>query len=411
RRRARPSGRVERERSQLTVAERFAAAHAKLRTVATTGTNGKTTTTSMVAAIVAASGEPAARLTTLGAWVGDDQIPAPTPTEEFLGCVERAVAIGVRTLALEVTSKALGEGIARGWPPSVAVFTNLTRDHLDWHGTPEAYLAAKAQLFMALVPGTTAVLNADDPSSELLREVIAAGVTIETFSVRGEAALAATAVELRPGATRVTLADNAFARELGGELALAISGGVHAQNALAAALAARAAGYHAGAIRAGLEGFRGVAGRFEVVGERPLVVVDYAHTPDGLVGTLTTARELCRGRVICVFGCGGDRDRGKRPQMAAVVDERADLAILTTDNPRHEDPRAIADGVLAGAPSPRARWIVELDRARAIELAIDEAAPDDVVVIAGKGHERVQEVAGRELVFSDVDVARARVQR
>jgi UDP-N-acetylmuramoyl-L-alanyl-D-glutamate--2,6-diaminopimelate ligase len=388
------------------VAERFAAAHARLRTVATTGTNGKTTTTSMVAAIVAASGEPAARLTTLGAWVGDELIPAPTPTEEFLGCVERAVAIGVRTLALEVTSKALGEGLARRWLPAVGVFTNLTRDHLDWHGTPEAYLAAKAQLFMALAPGTTAVLNADDPSSELLREVIVEGVAIDTFSVRDEATLAAASVELAPGATRVVLADGAFARELGGMLALAVSGGVHAQNALGAALAARAVGYPAAAIRAGLERFRGVAGRFEVIGQRPLVVVDYAHTPDGLVGTLTTARELCRGRVICVFGCGGDRDRGKRPLMGAVVDERADVAILTTDNPRFEDPRAIADGVLSGAASPRARWIVELDRERAIELAIAEAAPADVVVIAGKGHERTQEVAGRELAFSDVEVAR-----
>ena len=392
---------------------RFGAARARLCTVATTGTNGKTTTTSMVASIVTAAGEPAARVTTVGAWVGDELIPAPTPMEEFLGTAERAVEVGVRTLALEVTSKALAAGIARQWPPDIAVFTNLTRDHLDMHGSPEAYLAAKAQLFMALVPGKTAVLNADDASAALLREVIAAGVAIDTFSVRdGSATLAATAVEVRPGATRVVLAPSPLASELGGVLELAVSGGVHAQNALGAALAARAAGYSATAIRAGLERFTGVAGRFELVGERPLVVVDYAHTPDGLVGTLTTARELCRGgRVVCVFGCGGDRDRGKRPEMAAVVDERADVAILTTDNPRHEDPAAIAADVRAGAPVPRARWIVELDRARAIELAVSEARPDDVVVIAGKGHERIQEVAGRELPFSDVDVARVAIAR
>jgi len=396
----------------MTLDARFGAARARLCTVATTGTNGKTTTTSMVAAIVAAAGEPTARVTTVGAWVNDELIPAPTPTEEFLQTAERAVFAGVRTLALEVTSKALGDGLARRWPPDVAVFTNLTRDHLDMHGSPEAYLAAKAQLFMALVPGKTAVLNADDPSTELLRDVIAPGVAIETFSVRDRSGfLAASAVEVRPGATRVVLAASPFARELGGVIELAVSGGVHAQNALGAALAARAAGYAATAIRAGLEQFSGVPGRFEMVGERPLVVVDYAHTPDGLVGTLTTARELCRGRVVCVFGCGGDRDRGKRPQMAAVVDERADVAILTTDNPRYEDPVAIADDVRAGAPTPRARWIVELDRARAIELAIADAEPDDIIVIAGKGHERVQEIAGRELPFSDVDLARAALAR
>ncbi|HEU0030146.1 MAG TPA: UDP-N-acetylmuramoyl-L-alanyl-D-glutamate--2,6-diaminopimelate ligase [Kofleriaceae bacterium] len=394
--------------------ERFAAAHARLRTIATTGTNGKTTTTSMVAAIVAAAGERSARVTTVGAWVDDELIPAPTPTDEFLATVERAVAVGVRTLALEVTSKALAGGIAKRWQPHVGVFTNLTRDHLDYHGTPEAYLAAKAQLFMALAPGQTAVLNADDPATALLREVIAPGVAIATYSVRdADATLVARTVEVAPGQTRVRLQSSSLAAALGGELVLAISGGVHAQNALAAALAAHAAGYSPDAIRHGLERFGGVAGRFERVGERPLVVVDYAHTPDGLVGTLATARELCRapGRVICVFGCGGDRDRGKRPQMGEVVDARADLAILTTDNPRHEDPAAIAADVRAGVPAPRAQWIEELDRARAIERAIAEAGPDDVVVIAGKGHEQVQEIRGVEHPFSDVDVARAAIAR
>jgi UDP-N-acetylmuramoyl-L-alanyl-D-glutamate--2,6-diaminopimelate ligase len=223
------------------------------------------------------------------------------------------------------------------------------------------------------------------------------------------ATLAARAITVSPGATEVTLVPSTFAEELGCSLPLAVSGAVHAQNALAAALAARAAGYPATAIRAGLSRFTGVPGRFEMVGRRPLVVVDYAHTPDGLVGTLATARELCRGRLVCVFGCGGDRDRGKRPQMGAIVDERADIAILTTDNPRFEEPDAIARDVIAGAPTPRARWIVELDRTRAIAIAVAEAEPDDVVVIAGKGHERVQEVRGVELPFSDVDVAKAAI--
>jgi UDP-N-acetylmuramoyl-L-alanyl-D-glutamate--2,6-diaminopimelate ligase len=305
--------------------------------------------------------------------------------------------------------QAIGDGLARRWPPHVGVFTNLTRDHLDVHGSPEAYLASKAQLFMSLPAGGTAVLNAADPSSELLREVIPTGVDVVTYAVPSTTSvtLGAKTVELAAGRTRVVLADSELARELGGVLELGVTGGVHAQNALGAALAARAAGYSIKAIRTGLERFRGVAGRFEVVAERPLVVVDYAHTPDGLVGTLATARELCRGRLICVFGCGGDRDRGKRPQMGAIVDARADVAVLTTDNPRFEDPAAIAEAVRTGAPEPRARWVVELDRARAIELAIGEAAPDDVVVIAGKGHEQIQEVRGQELPFSDVEIAKS----
>ncbi|MEO8552507.1 MAG: cyanophycin synthetase, partial [Kofleriaceae bacterium] len=183
-------------------------------------------------------------------------------------------------------------------------------------------------------------------------------------------------------------------------------GAVHAQNALAAALAAHALGYAGDAIRRGLAAFVGVPGRFEVVARAPLVIVDYAHTPDGLAGTLATARAL-GARVICVFGCGGNRDRGKRPEMGAVADGAADTVVLTTDNPRHEDPEAIAAEILTGAPAPRARWIVELDRARAIELALALARPADIVVIAGKGHERVQEIAGAALPFSDADVVRA----
>jgi UDP-N-acetylmuramoyl-L-alanyl-D-glutamate--2,6-diaminopimelate ligase len=392
---------------QRTLGERFAAARSRLRTIATTGTNGKTTTTSMVAAIVEAAGEPAVRLTTVGAWVAGELVPAPTPTDEFLRTVERAVAVGARTLALEVTSKALAEGLAKRWPADIAIFTNLTRDHLDYHGTPEAYLAAKAQLFLTLRPGGTAIVNADDPAVELLHEVVPSGVHWKTFSTRDpDATLAASTIELGPGATRVVLAPSRLASALGGVLELRVSGAVHAQNALGAALAAHAAGYSPAAIRAGLEAFRSVPGRFEVVATQPLIVVDYAHTPDGLVGTLATARELSTHHVICVFGCGGDRDRGKRPQMAAVVDARADVAILTTDNPRHEDPAAIAREVLVGASGARARWDIELDRAVAIERAVAMAGAGDVVVIAGKGHERVQEVRGEALPFSDVDVAR-----
>jgi UDP-N-acetylmuramoyl-L-alanyl-D-glutamate--2,6-diaminopimelate ligase len=391
-------------------AARFAAVRPRLRTIATTGTNGKTTTTSMVAAIVAAAGEVSIRVTTVGAWVGDVEVAERSLQRQFLGAVEGGVARGARTLALEVTSTALQRGLAQRWPADVAVFTNLTRDHLDQHGSPEGYLAAKAQLFLTLPAGGVAVLNADDPASALLREVIPAGVRVLDYSIRDAAAsLCARAIELGDAGTTATLAPGPLAGALGGELRLGCVGGVHVQNALGAALAAHAVGYDAGAITRGLAGFTGVAGRFQIVGRRPLVVVDYAHTPDGLRGTLNTARELCRGALVCVFGCGGQRDRGKRPQMGAIVDQLADQAVLTSDNPRREPPAAIAAEVLAGVPAPRARWRTELDRRTAIRTAVAAAGPDDVVVIAGKGHETTQEIAGATLPFDDVLEARAAI--
>lgn len=392
--------------------QRFMAAHAALQTAAVTGTNGKTTTVSMIDAIVAASGEVSARVCTLGSWVGDEAITADTATLEFLGAVERAVERGVRTIAVEVTSKALAAGLARRWRPHVSVFTNITRDHLDMHGSPEAYLASKAQLFMALPPGGVAVLNADDPASELIREVIRPGVIVRYFSVEDRRVdLAARAVEPSAHGTLVSLAPSPLADALGGELRLGAVGAVHAKNALAAALATDALGYRGDAIRAGLEAFTGVAGRFEIVGRAPLVVVDYAHTPDGLDGTLRTARELVGegGRLICLFGCGGDRDRGKRPAMGKLADDLADIVVLTNDNPRTESPASIAVQIRTGVPAPAADWTEQLDRRAAIGHAVAIAGPADVVVIAGKGHESVQIVGDRELPFSDVEVARAAI--
>jgi UDP-N-acetylmuramoyl-L-alanyl-D-glutamate--2,6-diaminopimelate ligase len=389
---------------------RFAAAHARLQTVAVTGTNGKTTTVSMVAAIVAAAGETPARLTTLGAWVGDDKIASERPTGEFLDTVEAAVARGARTLALEVTSKALAAGLARRWPPRIAVFTNLSRDHLDMHGSAERYLAAKAQLFMALGPGDVAVINGDDPSGRLIEEVLRPGVHVRRFSLRDpEAGLAATRVLPSRTGTRIELAPSPLADALGGALELSVLGTVHGSNAMAAALAADAASYPPAAIAAGLASFAGVPGRFQIVGRAPLVAVDYAHTPDGLAGTLATARQLVEdgGRLICVFGCGGDRDRGKRAPMGEIAHRLADLAVLTTDNPRFEDPATIAAMVRAGAEGPGAAWHLELDRPAAIRWAIAAAAPADVVVIAGKGHEAVQEIRGAEIPMSDVELAGA----
>jgi UDP-N-acetylmuramoyl-L-alanyl-D-glutamate--2,6-diaminopimelate ligase len=213
-------------------------------------------------------------------------------------------------------------------------------------------------------------------------------------------------VEVRPGRTRVVLDDGPLARALGGTLALGVTGEVHAENAAAAALAASALGYPPQAIAEGLAQYRGVPGRFELVHDRPCVVVDYAHTPDGLERTLVTARAIADARVWVVFGCGGERDTGKRAPMGAIADRLADVVVVTSDNPRREDPSIIADAIERGA-SPRARWIRELDRAAAIALAIEGAADGDVIVIAGKGHETTQTIGTEARPFADAEVCRA----
>jgi UDP-N-acetylmuramoyl-L-alanyl-D-glutamate--2,6-diaminopimelate ligase len=413
------------ESQQAWSAERRRAAYAlnsKFRTIATTGTNGKTTTTSMVGAIIDASGRPATVLTTVGARIGELDRPkpatlAPQSAAHFLSVIEEALERDATLLALEVTSLALARRAAELWPPDVAVFTNLTRDHLDVHPSPEAYLAAKAQLFIHLKAGGTAVLNRDDPSSALIAEVLPHGVGCVDYSLVDAAATCAAArIECRPGLTFVDLVPGPVADALGGRLTLHSTGRVHVANALAAALATLAVGIPPEAVVRGLAAFRPVAGRFQLVeGGPPHVVVDYAHTPDGLENTLATGRELLaamsaerRGRLICVFGCGGGRDRGKRPLMGAIADRLADVIMLTSDNPRHEDPASIADETKAGAVEPRAEWHVELDRAKAIATAIAigkagaEAGREDIVIIAGKGHETDQIIGHERRPFSDV---------
>lgn len=410
--------------------------HAAFATVAITGTNGKSTTTSMIESIVRAAGEPSVRVTTLGAWLGDELLETGTTLEAFVAAIEAGARAGVRTLALEITSRALAEGFAHYWPARVGVFTNLSRDHLDYHGAPERYLAAKAQLFMTLSNEGTAVLNACDPASALLDEVTPAGVrrlcfAVDPGSVPSECralpiALAARQVVLGRAGTSVRLEPGELGDALGGSLELGVIGAVNADNALAAALAAHALGYSPDAIRAGLAGFAGVPGRFQVVWAEPLVVVDYAHTPDALARTLAAARALIgpEGRLSCVFGCGGQSDPGKRPEMGRAAAELADVVWVTSDNPRHEPPQRIIEQVLAGArsdfwegadelrrkPSNReVRLETEPDRRAAIEAAIAIARPGhgDIVVIAGKGHEKSQWIGDEELPFDDAEVARA----
>ena len=395
------------------------------RVVGVTGTNGKTTTTAMIEAIATRAGEPSGRVTTVGSWVRGEQTAEDTGLEAMRRTLDAATEAGVKTMVLETTSLALSRGFARELPATVGVFTNLSRDHLDCHGTPEAYLAAKAQLFMNLLPGGAAVLNAADPSSALLAELVPPSVRRLAFAAGSidpacaalPLVLAAASVAVDRGGTRVELAPSPLADRLGGALTLRLLGQVHAENALAAAVAADALGLPAEAIRAALADFAGVPGRFELVdrgGTGPLVVVDYAHTPDALERTLTLARGLvdlvdrpAKGRVFCVFGCGGDRDRGKRPEMGRVASRLADVVVVTTDNPRSEDAEAIADQILSGVVGRFARPLRITDRQQAIREAVSMADDRDIVVIAGKGHEKTQTFRGHIVPFDDVEVARS----
>ncbi len=399
----------------LVVDPRYAELHARLTTVGVTGTNGKTTTTCLLAAIVAAAGEPAARITTLGAWVDDRCVGEDTSLETFERAIEAAVGAGVRTLALEITSEALAGGFSQRWPAKVGVLTSFSRDHLDVHGSPETYLAAKSQLFTSLAVDGTAVLDRAEPVSALVDEFVPASVSRRWWRADGQAqgsALAARLVVTARDGVTVHLHPSPLAERLGGTLRTRMVGAVHGQNALAAALAADALGYPAEAISRGIATCPGVPGRFEVVCQAPLVVVDFAHTPDALAATLATARELIEpgAELWCVFGCGGDRDPGKRPEMGRAADQGADHVVLTNDNPRSEPPEAIAAEIQQGAGG-EARWSVRLDRRGAIETAVAALGVGDALVVAGRGAEPMQQIAGRSVILDDRTVARAACER
>jgi UDP-N-acetylmuramoyl-L-alanyl-D-glutamate--2,6-diaminopimelate ligase len=292
----------------------------------------------------------------------------------------------------------------------VGVFTNLTQDHLDFHGTLDAYFEAKARLFTEYPTFTSkpfsAVLNLDDPYGQQL-QAMARGRLV-TYGIDREATLRASDVRAAPAGISFRVSREGGPAE---PLQLRLGGRFNVSNALAALGVAHATGLDWERSLAALAAVPGVPGRFESVdaGQEFSVIVDYAHTPDGLLNVLNAARALEPARLILVFGCGGDRDRGKRPIMGALAAERADIAVVTSDNPRSEDPAAIIREILAGfeaAPGRRARLVQEPDRRAAIAQAIGMAAPGDLVLIAGKGHEDYQIFADRTIHFDDREVAR-----
>jgi UDP-N-acetylmuramoyl-L-alanyl-D-glutamate--2,6-diaminopimelate ligase len=387
--------------------------------VGITGTNGKTTTSTLIAEMCAAGGNAPGLIGTVAHRIGEEIVEARHTTPEapdLQALFARMRAARVRVAAMEVSSIGLTEHRVSGLTFDVAAFLNLTPDHLDYHGTFAAYGEAKALLFRDhLAPGATAVLCVDDPASAEMRAAVPPNRTVWTLSAqagRSDVDVAYRSLTFGPQGIRGHLQT-----PMGGvEIDTPLVGGFNAVNVAVAAACARAAGIEAAAVSAGLRRAR-IRGRLERVpgpDGAPTVLVDYAHTPDALTRAIEAVRPFAAGRVLVVFGCGGDRDRQKRPLMGAAA-AAADAVVITTDNPRGEDPAAIAAAALDGALGAglRASGAIDsgcacviLDRRAAIAAAIAAARPEDVVVVAGKGHETYQEIQGTRHPFDDVEVAR-----
>ena len=380
-----------------------------MRTLGVTGTNGKTTTTYLLESIAAAAGDATGVIGTVGARIGDQPMPNAHTTPEATDLQVMLAAMrdsGVATVAMEVSSHALDQHRVDGTHYTATCFTNLTHDHLDYHGTIDAYFESKARLFTPLFTHRAAVNVGDEHGEELARRAAAKELVVTRFGIdHPEADVTARRIELGPDGTTFELAA-CLGRPA--TVRTPLVGPFNVVNALAAATTALLAGFELEAIVAGLEAPTPVPGRMERIdaGQEFTVFVDYAHTPDALARVLASVRPLTSGRVICVFGCGGDRDPKKRPLMGAAVGRGADMAVVTNDNPRSENPRSIVDAIVPGLSQTETRYLVELDRAWAIERAILDAQPGDVVVIAGKGHEPYQIIGAVTHAFDDRDEAR-----
>ncbi len=377
--------------------------------VAVTGTNGKTSVASFTSQIWQALGHQAASLGTLGLQPPRPDAPASLTTPdpvELHRCLASLARDHVDHVVLEASSHGLDQYRLDGIRVSAAAFTNLTRDHLDYHGSMEAYLAAKLRLFTELLQAEgTAVVNLDDPAGAKVAEACRArGVRLITY---GKTASDLQLLEQLPTATGQDLKLKLFGKET--DISLGVAGAFQAGNVLAALGLAIAGGIALDQAVATLGGLTGVPGRVELVGETASgghVYVDYAHTPDALETVLTALRPHTRGKLSVVVGCGGDRDRGKRPQMGEISVRLADKAYITDDNPRSEDPASIRREMLAAAAGAEEIG----DRGAAIATAVAALGSGDVLVIAGKGHETGQIVGGQVLPFDDRDVARTAIQ-
>jgi len=387
----------------------------EMQVVGITGTNGKTTTAYLVASIFDAANLPCGLLGTVGYRVGSELREATRTTPEapdVQRMLREMVDAGCRACAMEVSSHALSLRRVEGMSFAAGVFTNLTRDHLDFHADMEDYFQAKRRLFEMLPGNAPSLINIDDPRGLSLAE---AGGRPVTYAINRPA-------DITPGPLSFSLEGLAFdVRTPRGTIRVRsrLVGRPNVYNILAAAATATALDLSFDAIERGIAALAGVPGRFQVVSgarDEVTVVVDYAHTDDALRNLLETARPLARGRLITVFGCGGDRDRTKRPLMGAVAGRLSDVIVITSDNPRSEDPGRIIDEIQRGLTADTRRdrdqrMLAIVDRREAITTAIGLAGPGDLVLVAGKGHEKYQVIGSEVLPFDDVAIARAALDR
>lgn len=393
----------------------------EMKIIGITGTNGKTTSTYLLERILADQGYTTGLMGNIHIKIGDDYIEnKATNTQESveLQRILRKMADGgVQYCVMEVTSSGLDMGRVKGVHFRSAIFTNLTQDHLNEHKTMEAYAAAKGLLFSRLgnvfsadpEARQYAILNVDDEASQMMHKLTAAQVI--TYGIENDCDVRATGIRMTAKGTEFQL--KSFAGDAFFHMQLV--GKFNVYNALGAIAAALAEGFSLEVIRASLESITSVEGRMEVVneGQDYLVLVDYAHTPDGLENALSTVSEFAEGKIITVFGCGGDRDRMKRPIMGKVAAHYSDFLYVTSDNPRTENPEAILADIEPGLIEvnyPLDQYVLLADRRKAIQKAIDGAGPKDVILIAGKGHETYQDIMGVKHDFDDRLVAKAAIR-
>lgn len=394
------------------IADRFYSSPSKgINLIGITGTNGKTTVTHLIQKIFEENSQKCALIGTLGYKLSSKgeyrdakhttpQAPELQATLRMIKDVEK-----IDNVVMEVSSHALEQNRVGGCRFNGAVFTNLTQDHLDYHITMDNYFKAKALLFEHLKEGSFAVVNADDEYGDRFISVVPKDVNVYTYGVRQQSDVMAKNINFSLNGAEFILIENGKEHKVN----LHMNGMFSVYNVLAAVTAALAAGIDIQTALKALQNVKGVAGRFEVVAKKPLVIVDYAHTPDGLENVLKSAREITPedGKLICLFGCGGDRDATKRPKMGAIAEKLADKIVITSDNPRTEDPQTIITDIIAGLKSVNTESvIVEPDRGTAIGLLKTIANNNDVVVIAGKGHEDYQILKDKTIHFDDREEAR-----
>ena len=378
--------------------------------IGVTGTNGKTTVTHLLQRILEENNEKCALIGTLGYKLSSNdeykEAKHTTPQPPELQRDLRLMADeNIKNVVMEVSSHSLEQNRVGCCDFNGAVFTNLTQDHLDYHITMRNYFKAKSILFENLKAGAFAVINADDAYAKDFIGVVPNGVKTVTYGVKNDADIKASDIDFSIDGAKLTVVFDGKSEKMN----LHLNGMFSIYNALAAFATAYAMGIDYKVIIKALENTKSVAGRFEIVTKKPLVIVDYAHTPDGLENVLKAAREITpeTSKLICLFGCGGDRDTTKRPKMGKIADELSDKVVVTSDNPRSEDPQLIISDIMTGIKTVDThRVFVEPDRGVAIKFLKEISNPDDVIVIAGKGHEDYQILKNETIHFDDREEAR-----